>query len=256
MNKSEHPYAEFISAAQIQRQYAVSSSILRRWDAERIIRTVRTPGNFRLYSSTDVHRMFGRQEEEEEEGEARQQQEKTKFIYARVSSNHQKEDLQRQIQDLQAAYPGHELIQDIGSGLNYHRKGFQRLLERVHEGTVDEVVVTHKDRLCRYGVELLEWLFTKTGTKLVVHCRDYQEVDPSRELADDLLAVCNFFVARNNGRRASDNRKRRKRIEAERRQEEEEGQAARRQGQEDQVVSNEEADADFEQLVQDSQVDL
>ena len=79
MSKSVHPYAEFISAAQIQQQYAVSSSTLRRWDAEGIIRTVRTPGNFRLSSSTDVHRMFGRQEEEGL-GEATQQQEKTKII--------------------------------------------------------------------------------------------------------------------------------------------------------------------------------
>jgi predicted site-specific integrase-resolvase len=191
--------------------------------------------------------MFGRQEEQ---GEAKQQQEKTKIIYARVSPNHQKEDLQRQIHDLQAAYPDHELISDIGSGLNYHRKGFQRLLERVYEGAIDEVVVTHKDRLCRYGIELLEWLFTKTGTKLVVRCQDYEESDPSRELADDLLSVCNFFVARNNGRRASDNRKRR------RRQQEEEGQAASRQGQEDQIVSNEGAEAGSEQLVRDGEVDL
>ena len=153
MSKTDHSSAEFISAAQIQQQYAVSSSTLRRWDSEGIVRTVRTPGNFRFYSSADVHRMFGRQEEQ---GEAKQQQEKTKIIYARVSSNHQKEDLQRQIHDLQAAYPDHELISDIGSGLNYHRKGFQRLLERVHEGAVDEVVVAHKDRLCRYGIELLE----------------------------------------------------------------------------------------------------
>ena len=155
---------------------------------------------------------------------AKQQQEKTKII-------------------------DHELISDIGSGLNYRRKGFQRLLERVHAGTIEEIVVTHKDRLCRYGVELLEWFFTKTGTKLMVHCRDYQEVDPSRELADDLLAVCNFFVARNNGRRASDNRKRRRRIE-------EEEQATRGQGQEDQVVSNEEAAGDPRHVVQDGQVDI
>ena len=159
MSKVEHPsrVADFISAAQIQKQYAVSSSTLRRWDAEGIIRTVRTPGNFRLYSSVDVNRMFGRQEQGEDEAKQQQQQEKTKIIYARVSSNHQKEDLQRQIQDLQTAYPDHELISDIGSGLNYRRKGFQRLLEQVHEGTVGEIVVIHNDRLCRYGVELLEW---------------------------------------------------------------------------------------------------
>jgi predicted site-specific integrase-resolvase len=186
--------------------------------------------------------MFGRHEEQ---GEAKQQQEKTKIIYARVSSNHQKEDLQRQIHDLQTAFPDHELIQDIGSGLNYNRKGFQRLLERVHQGDIDEIVVTHKDRLCRYGIELLEWLFHKSGTKLVVHCQNYQEVDSSRELADGLLSVCNFFVARNNGRRAADNRKRR-RTE----------QAASRQGQEDSSLPNQTTEADSEQLVRDGEVDL
>lgn len=64
MSKSEHSsrVADFISAAQIQQQYAVSSSILRRWDSEGIIRTVRTPGNFRLYNSADINRMSGRQE--------------------------------------------------------------------------------------------------------------------------------------------------------------------------------------------------
>ena len=75
--------AEFVSAAQIQQQYAVSSSTLRRWDTDGIIRTVRTPGNFRLYSREDVHRMFGREAEPVEQEEEDEDEEKTKIIYAR-----------------------------------------------------------------------------------------------------------------------------------------------------------------------------
>ena len=67
-----------------------------------------------------------------------------------------KEDLQRQIQDLQEAYPQHIVLSDVGSGLNLKRKGPLSLLERVLLGVVQEVVVLHKDRLCRYGTELME----------------------------------------------------------------------------------------------------
>ena len=82
------------------------------------------------------------------------QETKKGIIYARVSSSHQKAagDLQRQIDDLKAVYPEHEIISDVGSGLNFKRIGFKTLLERVHKGTVSEVVVRHKDRLCRYGL--------------------------------------------------------------------------------------------------------
>jgi len=211
------------------------------------VRTIRTPGNFRLYHTGDVQRLFTNKEGETLAEQTQQQ--KKSYIYARVSSAHQKEDLERQIQDLQTAYPRHELIHDIGSGLNYKRKGFQRLLELVHQGSVREIVVAHKDRLCRYGVELLEWLFDKSGTKLVVHNQNYPEADnenTTRELADDLLAVCNFFVARNNGRRAADNKKRRR----------QQTEASSGQGQEDPSLPDKRAKADSQQLARDGQVDL
>jgi len=134
------------------------------------------------------------------------------IIYARVSSVHQQEDLQRQIQDLRTAYPNHTVLSDVGSGLNFKRKGLQTLLERVLRGVVQEVVVMHKDRLCRYGVELLEFVFKETGTKFVVHGQD-EEANDTRELADDLLAITTVFVARHNGRRSAANRRRRKRAQ-------------------------------------------
>jgi len=138
-------------------------------------------------------------------------------IYARVSSAHQKQDLLRQIEDLKRAYPDHEVISDVGSGLNYKRKGLRSLLEQTHSGAISEVVVAHKDRLARYGTELIEQLFSLGNTRLVVlnklEGRDYKG-----ELSDDLLAVTTFFVARHNGMRSAENKRRRKALESQNRE--------------------------------------
>ena len=130
-----------------------------------------------------------------------------------VSSNHQKEDLQRQIDFIKLTYPNSKIIKDIGSGLNWKRSGFNSLLEQVHSGNVKEVVVTYKDRLCRFGFELVEWIFKKANVKLVVLGSDTSTKDMSRELSDDLLAITTVFVAKHNGQRAAYYRKQRKETE-------------------------------------------
>jgi predicted site-specific integrase-resolvase len=142
--------------------------------------------------------------------------EKRRICYARVSSAHQIEDLERQVEDLRRKYPNYEIIQDIGSGLNWHRKGFEKMMKDVMDGKIEEIVCTHKDRLCRFGFELVEMIFQKFGVSLVVlNVNKTRSQDYQQELAEDLLAVVNVFVAKNNGKRASENRKRRKREEEE-----------------------------------------
>jgi predicted site-specific integrase-resolvase len=136
--------------------------------------------------------------------------EKRSYIYARVSSAKQQGDLDRQIEDLQKAYPGYTLIQDIGSGVNFKRKGLQTILGHALTGMVGEVAIMHRDRLARIGYDLLEFIFTKTSAKLVVHGTDEADADGKHDLADDLLAVTTLFVASHNGRRAAENRKRRR----------------------------------------------
>ena len=152
---------------------------------------------------------------------------RAKVCYARVSSAHQRPDLQRQIEYLQAQKPGYEIISDVGSGLNWNRRGYRALLERVHAGDIEEVVVTFKDRMCRFGFELVEWIFRKADTRIVVLSQSApaeSAAEQQHELAEDLLAVTNFFVARNNGRRAAQFRRERK--ERERATEEEGAQVA------------------------------
>jgi len=146
---------------------------------------IRTPGGKRLYSIADIRGV-----------------QKAKICYARVSSEHQQGDLERQIADLRQRFPEHETVSDIGSGLNWKRRGFTALLERVHAGAVNEVVVTRKDRLCRFGIELVEWIFEKNGTQLMVLGSDVSANNSEAgELAEDLLSIVTVFVARHNGLR-------------------------------------------------------
>ena len=149
----------YVSTKEIQRKYDVSSATLRRWNSLGEISSIRTPGNHRLYNFDEIENIF------------KIKSEKRKICYARVSSVHQKEDLERQIDDLHRKYPNHEIIRDIGSGLNWHRKGFERVMKDVMDGKAEEIVLARTNSL------------------------DYQE-----ELAEDLLAVVNVFVAKNNGR--------------------------------------------------------
>jgi predicted site-specific integrase-resolvase len=106
------------------------------WANSRRIAIVRTPGRKRLYSISDIQEIFG--------DDQQQSAQKTKICYARVSSEHQRDDLERQIKNLQQHYPEYEIISDIGSGLNWKRRGFVALLERIHAGGIEEVVVTRK----------------------------------------------------------------------------------------------------------------
>jgi putative resolvase len=198
--------SQFQSLKSITSQFELSAATLRHWARDDKIEAIRTSERGRrLYNIDSVRAHLGITKPQEEE--------RIRVIYARVSSSHQKEDLQRQISDLQCRYPGYEVIQDVASGLNFRRKGLQTLLGRVIKGMVSEVVVTYKDRLCRYGIELLEFIFEKFGTKLLVYSGS-ETISETRELADDLLAITTVFVARHNGRRSQANRRKRKAWEA------------------------------------------
>ena len=144
------------------------------------------------------------------------------ICYARVSSDHQKEDLGRQIKLLQDSYPESEIIKDIGSGLNFKRKGLEALLEQISSKNVRQVVVTFKDRMCRFGFELIEWIFKKYNVEFVVLNKlsnIKEDIFGTSELAEDLIAITTIFVARNNGKRSAMFRKQRK--EKEKKEEEE-----------------------------------
>jgi predicted site-specific integrase-resolvase len=123
-------------------------------------------------------------------------------IYARVSSNKQKSSLKNQIVTLKKKYPKHRLITDIGSGINFKRKGFETILELLLDNNLKEVVVTHYDRLARVGEDLFDWLFEKYGAKIMVINTPKEQSD-EQELAEDIIAITTIFTARYHGKRGS-----------------------------------------------------
>lgn len=192
----------YISPCKLTKQFDVTSGTLRRWAEDGKIRCLRPNNGKRIYNINDVAKHFGIP--------AIKPNPTYTICYARVSSSHQKQDLERQINLLKEHYPDAKIIRDIGSGLNWNRPGFRTLLEHLDSKTVSEIVVAYKDRLCRFGFELMEWIIKKANAKLVVLNAFNDVSDASRELSDDLLAITTVFVAKNNGLRAAHYRKQRK----------------------------------------------
>jgi hypothetical protein len=96
-------------------------------------------------------------------------------------------------------YPNHEIVTDIGSGLNYKRKGLQTILDDAMRGAVEEVVVAHKDRLCRFGFELIQRVVENNQGRIVV-CNSVVG-SPNDELVDDITSILHVFTCRFYGRR-------------------------------------------------------
>ena len=126
---------------------------------------------------------------------------KRKYLYARVSSLGQKDDLERQKNVLLKKYPKYKLITDIGSGMNINRKGLRIIIDKAIKGEVDEVIIVHKDRLCRFGYDLIEDIIKKYSNGKIIILETTDKKEPKEELVDDVLQIMNIFVAKVNGMR-------------------------------------------------------
>ena len=201
---------EFLPSKKVCEILGVHPRSLYVWEAKKIIETIRTPGGKRLYN---VKKYLLEQERNIEKNKInfkniknKNQIEdiidnKQKIIYARVSSLGQVDDLTRQINKLQNAYPEYLLIKDIGSGMNMNRKGLRKIIDLAITGMLDEVVVVHKDRLCRFGYELITDLITKYSNGKIIIMESKEDKEPREELVEDVLQIMNIFVAKFNGMR-------------------------------------------------------
>ena len=189
--------AKFIPSKKAKELLGVSEFSLRKWCDEGSIMSIRTPGGQRLYNVNDfVLRTINEPSNTIKE----EIKSKQKICYCRVSSSGQKEDLQRQINYMQKNFPDHKIITDIGSGINFKRKGLRTILELACQGDVSEVVVAYRDRLCRFAFELIQWVLQLHGVKLLV-LHESLESSGNSELAEDLLSIINIFNCRVNGKR-------------------------------------------------------
>jgi putative resolvase len=162
----------------------VCANTLRKWADEGKIKHIRNPAGQRLYDVKSIEQSSSTCKS---------------YCYCRVSSHKQKDDLERQKEFMQEKYPTHNTITDIGSGINFKRKSLLWLLEQASLGNVNEIVVAHRDRLSRFGFELIEWFLTKYNVKLVV--LDKSESSPQQELVTDLLSILTVFSCRVHGLR-------------------------------------------------------
>jgi putative resolvase len=182
----------------------VAVSTLRRWNTEgRLFPAFRTPGGHRRYAWVDLQRLIS----------TNSQNDRTKRIigYARVSSHGQKADLGRQAERLRSwcrdSLKGEaEIIQDLGSGLNYRKSGLRKLLRLISLGEFDHLVLTHKDRLLRFGSELLFELCQLRGIQVTVIEAD-TAASYEQQLSADVIELMTVFSARLYGRRSHQNRK-------------------------------------------------
>lgn len=124
--------------------------------------------------------------------------------YCRVSSRKQKDDLERQVENLRTYLyvQGNpfEIITDIGSGINYTKEGLQELIRRIEANQVEKVVVLYKDRLLRFGFELLETIATIHGCKIEIV--DTTRESEQQELVEDLVQIITVFSWKLQGKRA------------------------------------------------------
>lgn len=126
---------------------------------------------------------------------------KRKICYCRVSSQKQKEDLKRQVDYMKNKYPTYEIISDIGSGLNFNRTGLNEIIESAIKGEIEMVVISYKDRLARFGYELIEKLIKNYSNGEIKIENKKEEETPAEEISKDIIAIMNVYVAKMNGLR-------------------------------------------------------
>ncbi|MCG5061216.1 MAG: IS607 family transposase [Limnoraphis sp. WC205] len=192
-----------LSIGDAAKELGISTKTLRRWADSGKIRCLRSPSGQRRFFLADIKRITPR--------ELNQLDDRITINYARVSSHDQKEDLTRQAQVLEAfsAANGwqYETIQDLGSGLNYQKKGLQKLLKRIMQGDVARLVLTHKDRLLRFGSELVFAMCEEFETEVVIINKSSEELSFDQELVTDMIELITVFSARLYGSRSRKNKK-------------------------------------------------
>lgn len=168
---------------------------LRNWDKNDTLKPAFvTDGGHRMYSQKQLNQVLGIEP-----------QKRTVIGYCRVSSRKQRDDLDRQIKYVKeymiAKGYQFEIVTDIGSGINYNKKGLNRIIDMVTDRKVSKIVIFYKDRLVRFGFELIENICTKFGVEIEII--DNTEKTEEQELVEDLIQIVTVFSCRLQGKRAN-----------------------------------------------------
>ena len=188
---------KYYSSKTVTKLLGVTAQTLRNWDKEgKLIPSYIKSNGYRYYSEESILSYT--------------QERKTKknlnvIGYARVSSEKQIDDLERQVNNikeyLSSKYETYDIITDIGSGINYNKPGLLKLIEKINKKEVDLIVVLYKDRLLRFGFELVEHFANLNNVKIEV--LDKIDKNQDEELVEDLVQIITVFSCKIQGKRKS-----------------------------------------------------
>ena len=190
---------KYYSIGEFAKLIGKTEQTLRNWDKSNILKPHHVAeSRYRYYSQEQLNHFFGLKNNATELNR--------KIIgYCRVSSNKQKDELERQIENVKTYMIARgyqfEIISDIGSGINYNKKGLNQLIELISSSQVEKIVVLYKDRLLRFGFELIENLCIQFNT--IIEVIDNTEKTEEQELVEDLIQIVTVFSCRLQGKRAN-----------------------------------------------------
>ncbi len=168
----------------------VSVITLQRWDNNGKLKAFRSPTNRRYYTYEQYLEYKGINKEDNN---------RKTIIYTRVSTSNQKDNLKNQVKFLRqyANAKGiivDEVIEDYGSGLNYNRKKWNKLIDNCMQNEVNTIIITHKDRFVRFGYDWFERFLSKFNVEIIVV--NNESLSPQEELVQDILSILDIFSCR------------------------------------------------------------
>ena len=189
--------SKYITIGKAAELSGLHENTLRKLCDEQKIKCYKTPSGQRRIDKSDLEKMCNPVSIQKEIP-------RTNFIYTRVSSKKQMDDLSRQVKYIHSKQPEYEsytTLSDIGSGINFKRKGLQTLLDFSLQHTIGEVIIAHRDRLSRFGFELIKSFIEKAGGSIKV-LDDEIHKSTEQELAEDLLSIVHIYSCRQMGKRS------------------------------------------------------
>jgi len=186
---------KYYSSKKVTEILGVTAQTLRNWDKEGKLKPSYVKSNGYRYYSEDSILSYTQ--------ERKTKKDLNVIGYARVSSKKQSDDLERQVNNLKtyldSKYSEYEIITDIGSGINYTKPGLKKLIEKINRKEVDLIVVLYKDRLLRFGFELIEYFAELNNVKITV--LDKIDKNQDQELVEDLVQIVTVFSCKIQGKR-------------------------------------------------------
>lgn len=191
---------EYISIDEASKITGLSIQTIRKLGDKKQIKCFKTPSGHRRFNKQDLEKFCDPDSFNEKDSENT----KINYIYTRVSSKKQLDDLSRQVEYIQKRkpeYSSYTTISDIASGINFKRKGLQTILDSCIQGVIGEVVIAHRDRLSRFGFDLVKIIIEKAGGTITI-LDDEKNKSSEQELAEDLLSIIHIYSCRQMGKRS------------------------------------------------------